>query len=127
MKIFAQPGIYPRRSIPNERVEIVAHGMESVIPGYRLHRAPDVAERGVDVFFLKPATRERFVVVGPRRIERFLTPRRLLTDDYLRHELIEAEHALPLRMMAQKQNEIMQQRAHRAVLVELEIVSPAVS
>src|SRR5262249_45375469 len=106
MKVGDEPRIEPRRSIPDERVKILAHRMEWIAGGRCLHRAANITEASVDVFALEPDARPRLMMISPIRVGRFLSPRRALADHNAGIELIISEHALPLRMMAEEQNQV---------------------
>ena len=101
--------------------------METVfIPRCRLHRAPDIALSRGDVLALEPHPRQRLMVIGQRRIRRFIAPRRPLADDDADVEFVEGEHALPLLVVVQEQDEVGEQRLDAALVVELQVISPVI-
>ena len=65
-----------------------------------------------------------FMVVGPRRVERLVSPGRALSDDDARIELVIAKHALPLRgFLAGSRSS---SRGSRTILPSLSRMSPSV-
>jgi hypothetical protein len=76
--------------------------MKDVSASRSLHRTPDIAVLSGNVFALKPRSRQRLVMIGPRCIKRLITPRQPLADNDAGIEFVIGEHALPLWMFAQK-------------------------
>ena len=75
---------------------MLSHRMKRVLFGRRLDGAPNVAYRRINLFFLEPNPRQRFVMVVPGCVGLFFAPWWALSDDHVRAELIESEYALPL-------------------------------
>src|ERR1700688_1011350 len=101
--------------------------MKDVSAGCRLHRTPDIAVLSGDVFALKPRARQRLVMIGPRCIKRHVTPRQPLADNDAGIEFIKGETALPFWVLTQEQDQVRQQRADTALVVEFQIIGPVMS
>ena len=103
---------------------MLAHRMIWVMFGRRLDGSPHVARPRIDLLFLEPNPRQRFVVVVPARVGFFFAPWWTRSDDHARRKLIESEHAVPLRCVGQDQDQIGQDRLNFTCLVKNEVVSP---
>ncbi len=89
-----------------------------------LHCPADVALISGDVLVLKPDPHQRVVMIGPCRIRRFIAPIRTLPDDNPCVENIEGQHAFPHGMLAQKEDEICEDRVDPAFGIEFDIAGP---
>jgi hypothetical protein len=123
VEVSVKPCVEPTHSVPNERLEIPAHGVEWVGSRRRLDRPRNVPVAGADVFTLEPHPNQRIVVVGPRR-PGLGTPRRSFPDRDLHTKLVVGEHTFPRRVSAQDQNEVRQIGDDIPVVVQNEIVGP---
>ena len=121
-----QPCVEPWRSIPIQRVQVVANRVEGMLACGCLNAATHHPRWRGNLVLLEPFARADIVVVRPP-LYRPIAPWRRLPRDRPRRELVVSEHTVPFGRIAKRVEDVTEVTQRHAVLVQHQAVGPVIS
>ena len=125
-EIGGEPDVEPWRSIPIQRVQVVANRVRGILARNCLNATTHHPDLSGDPLVLKPFTCAGIVVVRPA-VSFLIAPRRRLRRDRPRRELVVSDDTTPFRRIAKRVEDVTQVAQREAVLVQRQVIGPVIS